>query len=183
MCFWKSPRHDFIEKSHRQQCQTFARPLPPLGKARLDRADEAVHFSGRYTDRIRYPDVHELLLGAELVDGRGRDAQSLATSRTVRSDAGPPTAPSNSHTKGVPSELQIVVDRSEMGGSVWAAFLGFPTGCNELPAPPSSAELTVTPEATGSSPVHPAIYQAGIARRNPGGSGLFRDTPPTVTPV
>jgi len=97
---------------------------------------------------------------------------ALATSRTVRSDTEPPTVSSNSHTKGVPSEPKKVADRSEMGVSVVAAFLGFPIGCKELRAPPSSTEPIVTPEATGSSPVHPGT-KAPEPLENPRGPGAL----------
>src|ERR1700674_4577965 len=38
---------------------------------------------------------------------------------------------------------------------------------------PRTEAALPAPEAPGSSPVPPAIYEAGIARRNPGGPGLF----------
>src|SRR6266481_5653309 len=54
-------------------------------------------------------------------------------------------------------------------------FPGIPDGCEELPSPATPSSLPVTPEATGSSPVHPASLLQGD-------SGAWLGSPTTLLP-
>ena len=85
----------------------------------------------------------------------------LAASRTERSLSHLTSSERIDCNPGVTRRLKGLPKPGQKSVLIADRFPGIPDGCEELPLSATPSSLPVTPEATGSSPVHPANQRPG----------------------
>src|SRR5216684_5848078 len=88
----------------------------------------------------------------------------LAASRTERSLGHITSSERIDCNPGVTRRLKSLPKPGQKSVVLANRFTIDPYGCEELPSPATPSSLPVTPEATGSSPVHPANFPRKFQR-------------------